>query len=367
VRILHLDTEPTWRGGEQQVTYLVRGLLARGHDNVLVSPPGSAIARRFHDEGWTSEPLVMRNEADPIAVAGLVHILRRHRPDIVHMHTARAHTLGVAASLAARVGRRIVSRRVDFRPRGLSARLKYRMGVDRFLAITEAVAAVLRSAGVPNERIAVVPSGIDPARVRGGDGALIRAELGLTANDPVTGSVAFFAWHKGLDVLVRAWPLVVRDIPGAVLVLVGDGEDRALLEAEAKRGGVADRVRFMGFRHDVANCLAAFDVFVLPSLMEGMGTSLLDALAAERPVVATRVGGIPEVITDGETGLLVEPGSEAPLAAAVVRLLSDRRLAEQLAERGRARVVDRFSDTAMVEGTLTVYERVLSVHHAISR
>ncbi len=359
ISVAHLDTELTWRGGEQQVRYLVEGLLEHGHAPFLIAPPGSAIAERFRGDGLDVETVPMRGELDPLALWRLVRVLNRRCPDVVHMHTSHAHSLGVVASRLARVGRRVVSRRVDFVPTGLSAAVKYRVGVDRYLAITDAVRDVLIGAGVEPDRISLAPSGIDPARVEGGDGARARASWALGHDVPVVGTIAHFAWHKGLEYLVRAWPFVLADRPDARLVLVGRGEDEPKLRAEVERLGIGDRVAFAGFRDDVADVLAGFDVFALPSVMEGLGTSILDALAAHRPVVASRVGGIPEIIRDGETGLLVEPRDSDGLGRALGRLLSDPELRRSLARAGRQRVLERFTARAMVTATLAAYTDVL--------
>jgi len=360
MRILHLDTERTWRGGEQQVTYLVRGLLEAGHDTLLAAPPGSAIVTRFDGWGLPAVEVEMRGEADVAGIARLARLLRRHDPDIVHMHTSHAHGLGVAASLLAGRGKRVVSRRVDFPVKGLSARLKYGRVVDRFIAITEAVADVLRSAGVATDRISIAHSGIDPDRVRGGDGARFRASVGVPDDAPLVGTVAHFAWHKGLEHLIRAWPDVVSAIPDAHLVLVGDGEDRGLLEREIAAAGVDASVLLPGFRRDVPDVLAALDVFVLPSVMEGMGTSLLDAMAARRPVVASSVGGIGEIVIDGETGLLVPPRAPSILAGAIVATLTDADAVARRVDAAEARMLASFTSDAMVRATLDAYERALA-------
>jgi glycosyltransferase involved in cell wall biosynthesis len=254
----------------------------------------------------------------------------------------------------------VVSRRVDFAIGPVSRWTKYRVGVDRYIAITRAVARVLERGGVSARRIVLVPSGIDPDRHSGGDGRVARAALGVDATTPLVGSIAHFAWHKGLKYLVRAWPAVRAGRPNARLAVVGSGEDEAMLRAEARRAGVESSVAFPGFQSDVSHWLAAFDVYVQPSVMEGLGTSVLDALAAGKPVVATHVGGIPEIVEDGETGLLVPPSDPHALATAILRLMDDTHLAVRLASAGASRVRAAFTADRMVEATLAVYREVLA-------
>lgn len=354
MRVLHIDTEHTWRGGEQQIAYLVDGLASRRHESRLIAQPGSAIEAHFREHGWPVHAVRMRGEWDVFAVRAIASRIVEFAPHVVHMHTSHAHSLGVlAASLAGRA-RRIVSRRVDFEVRGPS-RVKYRHGVDRFVAITDAVASVLRRAGVAPSRISVVRSGVDPARVSGRDRGAARERFGLGATEWVVGCVGHLTWHKGQVYLVRAWPEVLARVPNAQLLFAGDGEDRAALEAEVSALGIEDSVRFLGFRPDVSEVLAALDCFALPSVMEGLGTSILDALSVGLPVVAGRAGGIPEVVTDGETGLLVPPRDAGALAEALVSLRGDPERAAALARRGAELVRRSFSVDGMVEGTLAAY------------
>ncbi len=358
LRVLHLDTEKGWRGGEQQALYLAKGLAARGVANLCVGQPGMPYVERCAAAGLAVEGLRSRGEADPRAVVALRRILRAWRPHVVHMHTSHAHTLGVLAARSARIGRTVVSRRVDFSIYRNALRLswfKYRFGVDRYLAISEGVRAQMVKDGIPAGRIRVVHSGIDLARFEGVTPHDFRAEFGLPAGAPVVLDVAAFGWHKAQEVLVRATPAILEGAPQARVFLVGEGECLGKVRAEAAASPASGRIIFTGFRTDVPSLLAGADVFVMCSVKEGLCTSLLDALALRRPAVGSNVGGIPEVIVDEVTGLLVPPGDPAALAAAVLRLLRDRGLAARLAAAGRRRVEERFTVDAMVEGTLAAY------------
>lgn len=357
LRILAIDTERTWRGGERQALLLALGLQRRGHRVVLAVRPRSPLALRASELGVEVEPLRARGELDPFAARRLAAIARDRGVDLLHAHTAHAHTLALAARRRLRLPL-VVSRRVDFPPRrGWFSRWKYRRGADHYIAITEAVARVLERAGVERRRISVVPSGVDLDRLAGADGSAVRRDLGALGDRFLVGAVGHLAWHKGFEILVEA---ARRSDPDRFLwVVVGEGEERADLERRAARAGVASRFRLLGFRKDVPDLLAAFDVLAAPSHMEGLNTSILDAMALGRPVVASRVGGIPEAVVHGETGLLVPPGDPDALARAVRRLADDPALARRLGEAARRRVREKFSADAMVEGTLEVYRSVL--------
>jgi len=276
-----------------------------------------------------------------------------------------AARLAPRADRSGRAGRpkTVVARRVDFSiyRHWLSlSGLKYKFGVDRYVAISRAIKNVLEKDGIDGNRIEVVHSGIDLARVAGADGAAVRAELGISEDAPVIGTVAHFAWHKGLEYLVDAARMVADEIEGVKIVLVGTGGLEEAIRQRAAASGADDGIVFAGFRTDIPQCLAMFDVFTMPSLMEGLCTSILDALAARKPVVASRTGGIPEIVENGETGLLVPPGDAAALAGALIRVLREPDLAVRMAERGRRKVREQFSIDAMVAGNIGVYERLLA-------
>ncbi|MEZ6189075.1 MAG: glycosyltransferase [Planctomycetota bacterium] len=367
LRILHLNTEPTWRGGEQQLLYLLDGLAERGVSCELVSQPGSPMTERARERGHLVHELRMHGEADALAILRLRALIRRGYFSFVHAHTSHAHTLGAVAvaSLGKRRPRMLVARRVDFSIFrrsffGLN-HLKYLHGVDRYVTVSEAIKRVLIQDGIPPTRIECVHSGIDVGRiVRAPERtAELRAELEVPAGDKLVANVAHMADHKGQRYLLEAAPHILAEHPRTTFAIVGDGELREDLEAQARSLGIADRVRFPGFRTDVPSLLKALDVFVMPSHMEGLGTSVLDAMAARTPVVGTQAGGMPEMVHDGETGLLCPIRDGAAIARAVNRYLADPELGRRLAANAFDLVQRGFSTDAMVEGTLRVYRRML--------
>ncbi len=369
MKTLHVNTERTWRGGEQQTLLLAAGLEARGLRSEIACQAGSPLAARARARGIVVHEIRMRGEFDLLAVKRLASILRAGEHDVVHMHTSHGHTLGVLASILARRGRRIVSRRVDFsihRTRLKLNRFKYAHFVDRYVAISEAVRSALVADGVDPARIDVVPSGVDvldldrrkSAAESAGAALALRERLSLRPGTAVVGHVGHLTWHKGQEHLVDAMKILAGNGRDAALVLVGEGEERAALESRIARLGLGDAARLVGFDAEPVPYFTLFDVFVMPSVMEGLCTSVLDALALGVPVVASRAGGIPEIVSDGVNGLLVPPRDPAALAAAVERVLCDAGLGRSLVRSGRDTVARRFSADAMVEGTLRVYDGV---------
>jgi len=259
----------------------------------------------------------------------------------------------------------VVSRRVNFSIFrhsffGLNW-LKYCYGVHRYLTVSVSVRDVLVRDGVDPARIRVVYSGVDPRRFEGAETTsrtdLLR-EWDLPTDVPLVGSIGALVPYKGFDDFVAAAAEIYRRRPCS-FVLVGEGDERPRLMQRIRELGLDHCFRLVGFRTDIGAILSALDVFVFPTLEEGLGTSLLDALLLERPTVATRVGGIPEVVVDGENGCLVEAGDVAGLTGAVEKFLSDPAGSRRLAQAGRRDVLDRFHVDRMVEATLQNYHEVL--------
>ncbi len=358
LRVLHINTEKTWRGGEQQALYLAQGLARRGVEQLCVGRPGRPFVERCGAAGLDVEAVEMHGEGDVFGIARLARLFTRWRPEIIHMHTSHAHTLGVLARAKSGVGRTVVSRRVDFTIYRNFLRLswfKYRFGVDRYIAISHGIKRQMVTDGIPADRIEVVHSGIDVARF---DGAIVhdyKAEFGLPDDARVIGDVAAFGWHKAQEFLVRAMPRILERVPSAHVFLIGDGDLRPKIEAEVRALGLQERILFTGFRTDVPSLIRGMDCFVMCSVLEGLCTSLLDALALGCPAVGSAVGGIPEALVNGETGLTVPPRDPDALADAVIRVLTEPELAARLRDAGRRHVDAGFTVNTMVEGNLEVY------------
>jgi glycosyltransferase involved in cell wall biosynthesis len=351
VRIVHVDPERGWGGGEVQVSLLVRELVRRGHENVIAAPADAPLARAVGTSRVRVVDCPIASHADVRAVPRLRRLVRD--ADVVHFHTARAHAM--APWLRGLRARRIVTRRMDYVPRGGPwVRYLYNHAVDRVIAISPGVERALLAAGVAPERIRVVPSGVDPecfgatAPAR----AALRAAWGAGDADVVVIVVGVLEARKGHAALIDAAARLGNRLP-LRLVFCGAGSLDDALRRHAAARGVA--VTFLGFRDDVAGCLAAADVAALPSLQEGLGVAALEAMAAGRPVVASRVGGLADVVVDGETGRLVPPGDAPALAAALAELARDPELRANMGRAGTARVAARFSAAAMADGTIACY------------
>ena len=362
---LHIDTARTWRGGQNQVLVTVLGLRSLGHRTMLVAHPAGELRQRAA-EGMELLPLAPMTEMDLSAAWRLSRAIKQLRPDVLHAHDPHGVAMAaLALSMSTQPTKPplIAARRVDFNLRGSAlSRWKYNQ-VDCFICASEAIRQILLSNGVEAARTVTVHEGIDLGRVAAATPAPLHEELWLPHGAPIVGNVAALVGHKGQKHLVDAAALVVRQVPDARFVIAGEGELRSALEHQIKHLGLEKHVYLAGFRPDILSLHKAFDIFVMSSVTEGLGTSILDAMASGRPVVATTAGGIPEVVEDGNTGILVPPRDHQAMADAIVKLLKDEALRKTMGDAGLSLAHARFSAERMVQDTLRVYERVAQRPH----
>lgn len=358
LRILHVHTSYGWRGGENQVYLLLKGLKERGVESFLVTSPGSALSEKAKEIEIPVKEINFKSELDLVAINIIVKILREKKIDILHAHTSHAHSLaGISGRIAGK--RVVVTRRVDFPPRGILSRWKYHRLVDIIIAISHAIERILRDIGIPQERIRYVPSAFDPRKLeRIMDTSYLFKEFSIES--PVVGTIAHLTDHKGHVYLLRAIPWILKRFPRATFLIVGKGELGNYLEREARKLGITERVIFTGFREDIPEILSILDLFVLPSHMEGLGSILLEAQYMGIPVVSTLAGGIPEVVRNGETGILVPPRDPDSLSKAVIDLLENKEKRESFSLQGK-KWAKNFFPERMVEGTLAVYSELVNI------
>jgi glycosyltransferase involved in cell wall biosynthesis len=362
---IHVDTQRAWRGGQRQVLLTVLGLRERGHRALLVAHPEGELARRA-SEGHDLVRMAPRAEVDLHAGWKLSRIIKQLRPDIVHAHDPHAVAVAALALSFMTSGKcpgLIASRRVAFHLKGNAfSRWKYHQ-VDCFVAASDAIRQMLIEDGIDGDRVVTIYEGIDLHRVHVEPAAGIHAEFWLPTHAPIVGTVAALTQEKGHKYLIDAAALVVREVPDTRFVILGEGELRLSLERQIRELHLDKHVLLPGFRADVVSFIKSFDLFVMSSLAEGLGTSLLDAMASSKATVASDTGGIPEAVLNGETGLLVPPRDHHALANAIVELLKNQERRERMGKAGLERVTRLFSAERMVEQTLDAYRAHAGVHH----
>jgi glycosyltransferase involved in cell wall biosynthesis len=357
--IFHCDFRLSWAGGQNQLWLLANGLRERGHRQWIVTRPGSELARRAREVGLDVIDHPYRGEVDPRGYWSLRRWIARHRPEVVHAHDAHSlMPLAVAARLVHPRPAVVGHRRVDFPIRGHAlSRWKYSHGPDRLIAISERVREVLVEGGVPASRIALISSGIALETPPAPEGPPLRERIGAPAGAPLVLTIASLADYKDHPTLVEAAARLAPREPMTGWAVCGAGGLLEPIRAEVERRGLAGRLRYLGFLPGARGLLPQADVFCLSSKTEGLGTSVLDAMAAGVPVAATAGGGIPEMIEHEVTGLLAPVGDGAALAAAVDRLIDDRTLARTLAEAARVRVRE-FASQRTIERTESLYREL---------
>jgi glycosyltransferase involved in cell wall biosynthesis len=352
LRVMHVDSAATWRGGQNQVLLTLKGMASRGHDVILACRTASPLETRARTEGLEVRGLPFRGDLWPPAVVALARALRRDRPGVLLLHDPHAVSAGLLAARLAGGASLVAVRRVDFPLQRPFSRWKYG-ACHRVIVVSRAIGAVVEAGGLDPTRRRLVYEGVpDRAARPGGRDEL--AALGVPPGAPVVGNVAALTGHKDHATLIEAMALLRTRVPEAWLVIAGEGELRPALESLVRERRLSDRVVFAGFRRDLDRIVPAFSIFCLSSHLEGLGTSLLDAMAFGRPVVATAAGGIPEAVEDGVTGRIVPPREPAALAEALESVLRDDELRRGLGEAGRRRFLQHFTADRMVEGTLRV-------------
>jgi glycosyltransferase involved in cell wall biosynthesis len=385
VKILRVIARLNMGGPALHVAYLTAGLRGRGYDTTLVA---GSLARGEDSMAFVADELgveVVRidelgREISPLrdlmATVRLARLIRRERPQILHTHTAKAGTVGRVAALLAGSRRPpiVVHTFHGHVLRGYFGPLRslfFRVLERRLAARTTALVAVspqvrddlvaLRVA--PRERFVVIRLGIelDERVALDLDGrAESRRYLGIADDRFAVGWIGRMTGVKRTDDVLAAFKQLRDSGVDAVLCLVGDGPDRKHLEQRAHELGVVRDTLFLGYQEDVAPFYAAFDALVLPSGTEGTPVSAIEALAAGRPVVATRVGGVPDVVREGEDGFLVEAGATNELADRLARLARDPELRQRMGNAGRSRVVPRYAVERLVDDVDRLYRELLS-------
>jgi glycosyltransferase involved in cell wall biosynthesis len=350
-------------GSEQVLIELIAGLDRQQWRPVIFHRPESGIApliERAHQLNVATRAVPwFRDWRTPAQFAEFVRALKREQPAIFHasLHWLTACQAGVLAAACAGVpdivatvhllAERAWGQREIWRQRLIATQ------IDRYIAVSGAIARNLHQVfGIPQQKISVVRNSIQANRFE----EAVRPLAFAASSRPIVLTIARLDQQKGHSYLLQAAALV----PEALFVFAGDGPERAGLEAQARQLHIADRVIFLGYRQDIPALLASCNVFVLPSLYEGLPISVLETMAAGKPVIATAIEGTNEVVVDRETGLLVPPGQARPLAEAIHELVRNPALAQKLACAGKARAREQFSAEQMVRGVTRIYEELLT-------
>lgn len=363
MNILFIDTEYTWRGGENQLLLLLDGLKEKNTQTHLVVPPSSAAYKRLSGSKLAKMyPINMKGASILIAIFKIAQYCRQNSIEIINTQTSHAHTIALAVKHLYPQVKLVVHRRVDYAPsKNIFSSYKYlSKKVDQYIGISNAISTILTQYGIEPHRVATVRSAVKEKSYESSDdsSAKIRLcqELHLDPKLPLIANVAYLTPQKGHETLLRGLGVLTERNINYNCIIAGDGPLRSKMERLAKELNISKNTHFLGIRNDPLFILQAADILAMPSNDEGLGTTILDALHADCCVVATRVGGIPEMIIHQETGLLSEKQDGKAHGDNLARVIEDQELARKLAVAGKQYVSKEFSVTKMVDGNFKIFQ-----------
>ena len=359
MKIVHVETGRHFYGGPQQVIWLMQGLSKRGVHSMLVCSSGTVIETVARKVGLPLVAISCRGDADLVFPLRLSSVLRQEKPDLVHCHSRRGGDLlaGWGALMSGMPA--IISRRVDSFEAPLVAALRYRP-FNKVVAISENIAAVLRKSRVSSQRLEVVRSAVDAGAIKLNAERRQLKEFGIGDDNFSIVVVAQLIKRKGHRVLLNILPDLLALYPRLRIVFFGEGPEEGRLRQLTHKLDVEHVVHFAGYRSDLDDYLAAFDLFVHLAHREGLGVSILKASAAQLPVIAFDIDGCREAVSHLNTGILVPVGDETALCTAIGKLVEKPEFRVQLGLAGRLRMVEDFSVSTMVERYVDIYSEVLN-------
>lgn len=357
--VLHTESSRGWGGQENRIYHEALGIKKLGARVIIVCQPGSVISQRAGAAAIEVAYCNMRKSYDIPAIHYLLNVIKKEQVDVVNTHSGKD-------SLLAAIAGRLSSRKpVIVRTRHLAlpitSRFTYSVLPHRVVTVSERVRQYLvNEEGISPGRVAAVPTGVDLEMFNPHKNAgMLRAELNLADNVPLIGMVAIFRTKKGHHILLEAVPHILKEIPDTIFVLAGNGPTLDKIKSMVKEMDLEKHMLFPGLRPDVPDILKSIDIFVLPTLQEALGTSILEAMAMEKPVISSRVDGVPEIVKDGITGLLVQPDNPDTLAKAIITLLRDKNRARKMGVEGRKFAEQYFTVDNMVRGMHDLYMSLL--------
>ncbi len=362
-KILHVSTPRSWRGGEQQLAYLYEELAKKGVEQYILCRKGGELASKGKSKGWNIIECAKRTAIDPFFARKIKSICKQKAIDIIHTHDSHAHSFAVmAATFYGNKTPIVVSRRVDFAVSKSSIKKYNHKCVKRILCVSEAIKSLTAPDIVDKSVLKTVHSGIDLSRFPHSKGKCtkLRSEFNISSTTPIIGNVAAIAPHKDYFTFVDTVAELVNRGLKAKFFIIGTGPMDAEIKDYVYKKSLNDQIVFTGFRADIPEILPELDIFLITSETEGLGTSVIDAFACKVPVVATKAGGIPELVKHEKTGLLAEVKDAKGLANQVERILTKEVNVNDLIQ-NQQEILKEFTKTATAEKTLHEYLSIQNI------
>jgi glycosyltransferase involved in cell wall biosynthesis len=356
--VLHTESSNAWGGQENRSLLESKELIKRGHRAIILCQPGSGLEKYASEAGIPVAVVKMRSSYDPVAVNFIRRLIQREGIDVVNTHSSKDSWLASIGSwLSLKKPAFVRTRHLAI---GIKKSLTYTLLPHRIVTVSEYVRQLFLARGLPADKVVTIPSGIDtekfdPARCE----TSLRRELGISASVPVVVMIAILRFDKGHYYFVHAAKEVLKMVPEVKFLIVGDGPQKENIMRYINELNINNNVLMLGLRRDIPKVLSTADLYVIPSIQEGMGQSTMEAMAMGVPVIASSVGGLPELVVDNKTGLLVPPGDISALARAIEELLSDKEKAGRLSDVARKSILRNYTIEKTVDRTLELYAEIL--------
>ena len=362
MKVLHVSTPMSWRGGEQQAAYLARALKEMKVEVSMLTPLNSALSMRMLEDGTTVINFESRGVLDLSLAKKIAKVCKEQKFDIIHTHDSHAHSAAVlSAAVFSNNTPIVVSRRVDFAVSpNLFSKWKYNhTSIKKIICVSEMIFKITEPSINYKEKLTVVHSGINIANYNfSSESNLLKEELNLPQEVLLVGNLSALADHKDFPTFLKVAKEVIDANPLVHFIIAGSGDGKSLIDKFIEENNLSSRIHLLGFRKDITKVMKSLDVFLITSKTEGLGTIVLESFAAEIPVVATRAGGIPELVMDGITGLVVEVGDVSGLTHAVQKVLANHELRSELIRNAKIKV-QGFSFQATAQKTLSIYQEII--------
>ena len=361
-RILHLSSESTWRGGEQQMAYLIEESLASGIEVSVAVKRNSAFQEWCAERKIPFHPMSFANGLDISTALKIKGVAQERKVDLIHTHSGKSQSLAYWASQLGMPQPVVVHRRVDFplKSKGFSLRKYTYPGVKAIICVSKTIEEMVREKTGTDKFVSTVYSGIDFSRFNSAPATgYLHREFGISPEKKLVANISALADHKDYPTFIRAAKAFSEKSDEVHFLIVGDGELRSELEKLVSASGIQNHLTFMGFREDVPKIFRELTAFLITSKTEGLGTTVIDAMHNGLPILATRGGGIPELVVDGETGFLCEVGDHQCLAEKLLYLIEHPDEAADFGKNARERSL-LFSKEAMAREVVKIYEKVLA-------
>ncbi len=358
--ILHTESSKGWGGQENRTLKESIGLKKMGVRVLIACQPDSRLAKIAAENGMETRTVKMESSISPSAIFSLLKIIKQENVNIVCTHSGKDSMLGAIAGRLSSKKPKIVRTRHLALP--ITSKITYSVFPHKVVTVSDYVRKYLvEEKGIAAGKVFSIPTGVDlevfnPDVVK----AVSREELGISPDAVIVGTIAILRRKKGHHTLLDTIPSVLKEFPKTVFLFAGDGPQKENIEKKLSELGIAKNVKLLGLRKDIPEILKTIDLFVLPTLQEALGTSFLEAMAMKKPVIGTNVGGVPEVVNNGITGILVEPEKPAALAGAIIALLKDKEKMRIMGDEGRRIVEKKYNVDVMATNLFNFYNSLMA-------